>query len=805
MVGATVAQPWSLLLGEIGKGLVWLAVVLQLVSIGIGISGESRSKLSSRFFFAGCVSLLLAFGVVISLFVADQYQYKYVFEHGAKDNELRYKIAGTWSGQEGSILLWGSMAAIFGLFSQRVTGSYQRWYTVFYAAFIGIVASILAFESPFTLSPLVDGKVMVPSTGQGLNPTLLNYWVVIHPPVIFAGFGSLTVLFSWAVSALVNRDLNTWANMIRPWAMVSLSLLGLGLAMGGFWAYETLGWGGFWMWDPVENTSFVPWVGVAAFLHGLYVQSSRQKWMITNALLAGLPFILFCYGTFLTRSGFLGDTSVHSFAEMDRKALWLLISLVGVSTFGFLSLWGARALKSTKTQDSQVYGFTRQKAMGLGIWLLVGIGVITSIGMSLPFIQSVSGHKPKVVEEPLYNTVLAFLYVPLILLMAVAPFLGWGKVHTKDFWSKLVNVFFATMGLVGFTLLWVKSDFHGLPADMTATTKLLLKYPVNRVAWVMFLSFVTMFGIVGAFFRLVEVSFVKSKEDLGRKILGPGSQVGGYLTHIGVGVAMLGLIFSRGLEQKKDAFIISNRQSVDAMSHTFQSKGPTKDFVDKNNRILIDVKGPSGTFTMTPGLYFRGMDESGQPIPFIWPAIHGAGLFDLYLVLHNINFDASGATEMKTGEQRLLKDENMLVTYQGLRSAGPLGQRGAEFFAKVKVDTPQGTFNVEPSIKLGAQGMESNPAKVGSDYAIELVSMNAADKSATLQVKYVQPTYVAELFFKPLTIFVWLGIGIMTAGGFLAAWTRRRSNKSRNEDSFVSGQVPQGFSEENATQEVAQV
>lgn len=769
--GATTPEPWSLALGAFGRGCVVSALVLAVASIVLWLLASEKSNLLAwaKFTFSlSCVAFFGAFASVATLFVTDQFQYKYVFEHGAKNHQLRFKIAGTWSGQEGSILLWGTASALFGLISARATADLRKWFSVIYAAFLGLVAAILTFESPFTFIPLVDGKLVVPTTGQGLNASLMNYWVVIHPPTIFCGFGSLTVLFAWSVAALIKKDLQTWIYRVRPWALVSVTLLGVGLAMGGFWAYETLGWGGFWMWDPVENTSFVPWVAALAFVHGIFVQISRQKWYLTNALLAAVPFILFAYGTFLTRSGFLGDTSVHSFANMNRSALWFLVVIILGSAVGFLGLWGWRSKNWSppvpEAKSIATSAINRQALFGLGVWLLVGFGVVTALGMSVPFFQTVMGQKPKVVEEQLYNTVLSFFYLPLTLIMAVAPFVTWRGRSPKELASKFVNIFAVSIGIVGMALLWVKGDWHGLPADMAATVKLLLKFPVPRVGWVMVLSFFSVFGIVAAVWKLIE-SFRKSM-----------TAVGAMLAHVGVSVALLGLIFSRGMEQKQDAFVITDNKPVEAFHHNFLAVGPTSSFIDPENKVKITVDPQSGagkSFTVEPGLYFNGIDDNGQPTPMIWPAIYGAGLYDLYLVVHNITFEASGPTDMKQGDQRLVREENMLVTYNKLRTEGPLGQNGATFIADVTVATPEGQWNVSPMLKMTNSGLENFPAKVGTKWKINLVRINAADKSATLQVLYVQPAYIAELFYKPLTLFVWLGIGIMTVGGGLTAWARR--------------------------------
>ncbi|MBS1721959.1 MAG: cytochrome c biogenesis protein CcsA [Armatimonadetes bacterium] len=768
LVGATPAESWSMAAGLLGRGAVLASVSLFVVSIVLWIvsaKNPKAEKWAKWTFGAGALGFLAAIAVVVTLFVKDQFQYKYVFSHGSRDTELQYKIAGAWAGQEGSILLWGTMSAIFCTIAAARTGAYRRWFSVVSGLFLASVAGILAFESPFALNPLVNGQAMVPLTGKGLNPSLMNYWVVIHPPTIFSGFGSLTVLFAFACAALLQRDLVGWAPLVRPWALVSLTLLGLGLAMGGFWAYETLGWGGFWMWDPVENTSFVPWVAVAALLHGIFVQVSRKRWYFTNVMLAGLPFLLFCYGTFLTRSGYLGDTSVHSFAEMDSKALKILIAIVSIGLVGFLSLWFSRLIKLKglpQAPPMQSMPINRESVLGVGVWILSAFGLATAIGMSVPFFQLIFGKNQKVVEEPLYNTVLSFFFIPMVFVMAVAPFVTWRGIGFRPLLVRFLNVFSCAVGVVGLLLLANRWGWLGLPDDPTGQTKLLFVLPVSRTAWVLFLAGVCAFGICASSWKLLE-SFKRGK-----------SSIGGMVTHIGVGLFMLGLIYSRGMEQKVSPLVITPTTDAEAFGYRLRALGPTGSFVDRKNKVQVSVAKGGDSFVVSPGLYFNGIDEKGEPIPFIWPGIHNAGSFDLYMVLHNITFDASGETDIPVGGQRLLKEEQMLVTYKGLKSEGPLGQAGATFKAQVTVDTPEGKFNVEPTLKVGQSGIEDIPAKVGDKYSIRLARMNAADKSATLQVRYQKPAYIAELYYKPLTLLVWWGVGIMTIGGGLTAWTRRR-------------------------------
>ena len=277
---------------------------------------------------------------------------------------------------------------------------------------------------------------------------------------------------------------------------------------------------------------------------------------------------------------------------------------------------------------------------------------------------------------------------------------------------------------------------------------------------------------------------------LSLKTPGKGMGIGGMVTHLGIGVSMLGLIVSRGLEQMSVGptgdpndrfFVISPTAESEQMGYRFKALGRTSDFVDRHNKVRIAVTGRNEKFVVTPGLYFTGISPEGKPTPMIWPSIHSKGWFDLYLVLYDISFEASGGTIMKVGDSRLLKDEKMLVTYNGLRTEGALGQPGTKFFAKVTVSTAEGKWDVEPMLTMGKDGLEKTSAKIDDKWKISLEGMNVGEKSVTLQVKYVEPAYIAELFYKPLTILVWWGIGIMTVGAGLTAWTRRLRPKEVSE------------------------
>lgn len=789
------AQPpaWSLSVGEMGRALVYLAVACFVVA-GIAWILSPRAKALSKVgawcLNAGSLSLIGTFGCLAYLFVNNRFEFEYVFNHADTRNATMYRVAGIWSGQEGSFLLWATCASVFALLTAGRTHAYRRWFSIAYAVFLGALSSILAFESPFKLI-MVDGKPFMPLEGAGLAPSLQNYWVVIHPPTIFLGFGSLTVLFALAFAALAERDFDSWIPIVRPWAIVSLTLVGLGLCMGGFWAYETLGWGGFWMWDPVENVSFVPWCFAIAFSHGILVQAARGKWKIANTLLAAFPFLVFVYGTFLTRSGFLSDASVHSFAEMDSSALKLLIGVMALTTLGFTSLFVFRSIQARRARvaEPDEKGLHREGFYFYGVWGLAVMGIATMVGMSVPLLMALQGKKAATVPEALYHQVLPWIFIPIMLLMAATPFVGWRRTSAKEFWGKLYTVLCVTIGIMGIllvlTLMTTAKEIVDLRPEMT----LLGRKIENGLPWMLFLTGICVFTLVANFWRGMEL-WRKSKMG-----------VGGFLAHVGIAVLMVGLVVSRGFEQKADT-MVSPGENGRAMNYEFVYKGMTSNEGDRNNRLILDVyrvephahvdsngqvPASKKIFTAEPGIYKVMMGE--QENTMVWPFILRGPLHDVYISLGQPSKPTSDDFTLKPGQVKQMA--NYTIKYKEMTMDGQPGQMGTKFGALVEVTVGDSTKTVHPQIGLGSNpgGMDQFPALIGDNIEIAMASMNAADKSVTLHLQMATPSYPVQVFHKPLTSFVWLGTGIMTLAGIMAARYRSPKKAKADEEAKVPGNV----------------
>ncbi len=775
------APQWSLIVGKIGSGAVQAGIVLFVLSLLLCFWPKDRfGKFATAGFVLGSVCLFTAIATLGLLFANQQFHFEYIFSHSDPTMVMKYRIAAIWSAQQGSFLLWGVCSAIFGLLALRGTGPYRRVYVGTFCGFLATICAILNYETPFKILPgiVVDGVVKMPEIGNGMTPSLQNYWVVVHPPTIFLGFGSLAVMFAYGLSAMLTGDIKDYVSRVRPWTLVSLAVLGLGISMGGLWAYETQGWGGFWAWDPVENVSFVPWLFVATLTHGLIVQATKQKWHWSNLLMSGLPFLTFVYGTFLTRSGLLDKTSVHSFASMDKSAAKILVWLLAALVVGYAVALGTKGRMLAKAEATPMTeeesGLNRESSYRFGILLLSMFAVVIAAGMSWPVITDLISSRAQKVEEPLYHKVVVWFYVPILLMMAVAPFVTWKNISTKAVWGRVMNAFSITIGLMGFSLIAIKHENFGVGADPTIRIPMPFNLSVPLVPWMFFLLFICTFTAVANIWRIGEM-FKRSKMG-----------IGGFVAHAGFAILLGGLILSRGYERKEQIMVQEGRPKQ-ALGYTvafktFQGKSPQ----DRDGKALFDVTDPTGKkSTIEPGLYYY--TEGAEDKAMTWPHIERQLSHDMYYALHTPVTEAWNKPRMfAPGQTQVINDFEIpyTVTYKGLKTEGELGTPSAKFIAEATIDIryklADGTekvekYDVAPSLQMGSNGdLVPATSPMGNDLRVAMLKLDAATKSAELQVYFSKPIFPMEVFYKPMTGFVWLGTGILTLGGLIAAVSRRR-------------------------------
>src|SRR5215468_8142481 len=333
------------MIAETGHYALVLALALALVQASVPMIGARKND-AVLMGVAGPTAIAqfgfvsFAFAALVACYVRSDFSVVNVFENSHSAKPLIYKISGVWGNHEGSMLLWVLILSTFGalvaLFGNNLPArlkanvlAVQAWIAVAFVLFI------LATSNPFLRIPAP------PLEGRDLNPILQDPGLAIHPPLLYVGYVGLSISFSFAIAALIEGRIDAaWARWVRPWTLLAWMFLTLGIAMGSYWAYYTLGWGGWWFWDPVENASLMPWIAGTALLHSAAVMEKREALKIWTLFLAILTFSLSLLGTFLVRSGVL--TSVHSFASDPARGAFILVILT-VFIGGSLALYAWRA------------------------------------------------------------------------------------------------------------------------------------------------------------------------------------------------------------------------------------------------------------------------------------------------------------------------------------------------------------------------------------------------------------------------------------------------------------------------------
>ncbi len=751
-----------------GYLVVWLGALFAFAATALyAISirrGEGSLRWARRAFGLAFVFILATEAVLQYALITGRYDLQYVFNFSERSLPLWYKIAGAWAGQEGSFLLWAIWTGLYGLLLMRTAGGYERWVMTVYSALVLCLMGILAYQSPFApLPPPPEDAPFLranfpPRDGIGLNASLENIWMTIHPPIIFAGFAALAVPFAYALSALWRNEYEEWAIRVRPWAIYAATMLGFGLALGGYWAYETLGWGGFWAWDPVENTSYFPWLFMAAAVHGLMLQINRGRMARWNPLLCAIPFLLFVYGTFLTRSGVLAEVSVHSFDALAKSALGILIAMLGGGLLLTLGLWGWRYRQMPAPPSAvKVRGFSREAAVRWGITLLILSALVSLVGTSYPLIARLFRGEPVSLKPDFYNQVHAPWVVIAAIVLAAAPMLRWSGMSLDDILQRLTKSWLLAVA-TGFGLY-----FLGFQEPLTLFIVVLLSF--------------AFYSNLGAIWRRVQASRVT---------------VGGFLTHAGLAIGVIGLILSNAYEGKQQVVIMQGQDTL-AFGYRWRYLGMTGDSerfgdprFDKFNRVRLEVARHGEKFIAEPRFYLDRRRAENNSV--VWPWIRRWWDHDLY-----VSFFAPPQVDASPLIARLHEGERIQVgdytlRFVDLRAGGAaMGQEGFRAIAKVRVSKSdwQKPVEVEPFRLVSQGGVVPVPATLPDGAVLVIGEMDVNQRLVEFRLLMVPgrpetvPRWVIplEVYYKPFTILVWLGPPLALVGGLLAAVRRARDAK----------------------------
>lgn len=593
-----------LLPGQLGHLFVIVAFVAALFSTFAFALAARREALPegdvwkklARWAFV--IHALSVAGIFISLYYIIShhlFEYNYAWKHSSRGLQVKYLLACFWEGSEGSFLLWLIWHAILGLVLLR-TG--RQWETrvlsvvalvqaVLCTMLLGIYfgADVKVGSTPFILSRdmgLFDNAPMFRDAatgmlrrdymnfitdGNGLNVTLQNYWMVIHPPVLFLGFALTLIPFAFAVAAMWKGEYKTWVKPALRWALMGGGVLGTGIMMGGAWAYESLNFGGYWAWDPVENASLVPWLTLIAGLHTLVIYKSTGRSLKTTLIFFILTYLLIWYSTFLTRTGILGDTSVHSFTGEGKALYWHLITAMGIylalSLYFLLRTW-RRMPKVAGEEELD----TREFWMLIGsIFLLIGslfVIVNTSLPVWAPLYKLVTGADiaPAIDPVSMYNNTMVWVGFFVALFTASVQFLKYKKTGMGPVWRKL-----------------------GITAAISLALTVLLVWG-QKIAHMQYMAFTfsIFFALVGNLYYLIATQKFRLLK------------AGGSLTHIGFGLMLLGILLSGYKKQ-----VISLDRTNAMQQWDFGKKTFEENVKESRENVLIfrNTSVPMGKYMVT--------------------------------------------------------------------------------------------------------------------------------------------------------------------------------------------------------------
>lgn len=464
----------QLMPGKLGHFFIVLGFVSALVAAiayYFGAKDDADSdgwrKMGRVAFGIHSVSVLSVVGILLGLLASHRFEYHYIWQHSNTEMPMRYILSSFWEGQEGSFLLWLFWHVVLGLF---LMFSAKKWESPVMAVFALVQAFLVSMllgtqlgdfrlgSNPFVLLRehpdfmnlpfLQNASYLTNLDGRGLNPLLQNYWMTIHPPTLFLGFASTLVPFAFAIAGLWKKQYTEWLKPALPWTFFGIMILGTGILMGGAWAYEALSFGGFWAWDPVENASLVPWVTLVGAAHVMVIQKNKGQSLIITFVLTLITFILILYSTFLTRSGVLGETSVHAFTDlgMSGQLLVYLLSFLFLAMLLLAVRW--KDLPKTEGEESL---YSREFWMFVGAMVLSISAFQISFSTSIPVINKVLGTNIAPPLDPIahYNSWQLPLAIIVALLIAITQYLKYRKTDPKQFFTSLIVPFVVALVLTG--------------------------------------------------------------------------------------------------------------------------------------------------------------------------------------------------------------------------------------------------------------------------------------------------------------------------------------------------------------------
>ena len=747
------------------------------------------------------IASILLFHAVLT----HQYQYNYVFNYSGGGLSTGLLLSTFWGGQEGSFLLWVLFTAIIGIVLLEYTSKRGDLEPRVMMVFTLSLTFLLFLVTPLLKSPFnyiwmdpsfIETKflnsqylslpfmqnfffedaaanksfVKIDSQlygllsaqgiaikdfiieGKGLNPLLQNFWMQIHPPFLFVGFSMSAVPFAFAMAALIKNDYRDWVKQAFPWMLAGTMVLGFAIMLGGYWAYGILGWGGYWGWDPVENSSLIPWLVGVASIHTLVIQRKTQmkggagRFVKTNLLLAMMTYIFVLYSTFLTRSGILGDSSVHSFAEPGMLVYLLLVifisSFVLIGAGAIISRW--KYLNEEFDPEESV--LSRELALFTGAVAIIASAIIVLAGTSAPIFG-------QAVEIRFYDELTLPIAIIIGLLNGLSLLLKW-KSNKSEYILKQV----ATPLIVTFVLTVVLVLWGGV-------------YDVMLIL----LSFSSIFALVVNF----EIAYRIARKK--------ATHIGAYVAHIGIALFLLGVVATGGFSEQ-DSYDLEKGKAVNAFGYdlTFLGYKP----IENGEKYSFDIKVEknNSSSVISPVMYVSSINNSLMREPAIW------NMFTKDFYITPLSYE-DGAGQKQTSGRSINLKKGESVDYKGNKISfdsfnfpqeamtAMMGGGNFSIGANLTVDGYSKSYKIEPKMISEAGDKKYVSAEVKDiDLLVEMTNLDASG-SVSLVLKSIsgggeemvevkKEILSIEASIKPFIGLVWSGV-IMMVIGFIVSVVRR--------------------------------
>ncbi len=618
-----------------------------------GISGVTKRLnhliAARRATYATCVLILASSALLAFAFQVHDFRISYVARYSDRSMPWWYILSSLWGGQDGSLLWWSLLLSGYtAVCTHRLRGRHfelQPWVLATLMSIVGFFLLLMLFAAnPFAPTP--SGTA---ADGEGLNPLLQNYWMMIHPPSLYMGFVGWSVPFAFAMAALISGKLDeSWLKASHGWTLFAWMWLSIGLLLGMFWSYEELGWGGYWAWDPVENASFHPWLVGTALLHSVMVQERYRMLRVWNLTLAGLAFWMMIFGTFLTRSGLIA--SVHAFAKSDIGVYFVGYLITLALVFIALMAWRWPQLRPKQRILSLL---SRESAILTNNWLFLALMLLVVFATTFPLLSDWLQGEEITVGPEFYNQWTIPVGLLILLLMGIGPLMAWRKATGKRLLRALlvpsvVAALVATAQAIG-GAHWGYPMQVSIDALYPNTMGALLAFMAGISPWItVFCTAFVIAAVLQELWRGARARMRSHREPLwlalGRLVQRSRRRYGGYVVHTGMALMYFGFAGS-AYDYEREVLLAPNERTHIG-NYTLHYHGARME-MDPNKRMafadatLLNRDETASLAEVAPAKFIY---RTHPQMPTTEVAIHSTLKEDVYVIMSRIDPATQNAT-----------------------------------------------------------------------------------------------------------------------------------------------------------------